>query len=472
MTTAVVVGSGPNGLAAALTLADAGVDVTVLEAAPTIGGGTRSVEATLPGLLHDECSGFHPLALDNRFSRAFDLGAHGLEWAWAPVEYAHPIDGGSGGAVVRSVGTTADSLGADARAYRRVFGPLAQRFGAISEEFLQPMLHVPRHPVALGLFGATAALPASWVARRFRTEEGRALWAGVAAHAFRPLGSLMSSAIGGALGTAAHHAGWPVAVGGSQSIADSMAAALSKRGGRVEVGRHVRDVAEIAEYDVRLLDLSPGAAADLLQGHQRRLVSRAYRRFKPGPGAYQVALAVEGGIPWTYEPARSAGTIHVGGSFADIAQAEREVWAGRMPERPFVLLGQQYLADPSRSQGDLHPVDAYAHVPYGYEGDATEAILGQIERFAPGFRDRVVAMTRRTPADIGADNPNMLGGDIVAGANTVRQLVLRPRLTLDPYDAGMPGTYLCSAATPPGAGAHGMAGHLAASSALRDLARG
>lgn len=469
MTSAVVVGSGPNGLAAALTLAAEGVEVTVLERAATIGGGTRSGEATLPGLLHDECSSAHPLALDTPFSRRFDLAGAGLRFASAPLEHAHPLDGGRGAAALRSAAATAASLGADAGSWRRLFGALDARFPRIAEDFLQPMLHVPAHPILLGRFGAYAALPASVLARRFETEEGRALWAGLAAHAFRPLNAPFSSAIGVALGTAAHTYGWPVAAGGSRSITDAVAKLLLAHGGRIETGVEVTSADQLAGFDVALLDTSPRAAADILGDRLPRRVARAYRRFRHGSAAFQVALAVQDGIPWSYEPARRAGTLHLGGTFADVARAEAETAAGRMPERPFVLLSQQYLADPTRSQGSVHPIDAYAHVPHGYGGDATDAILGQIERFAPGTRDRIVAMSVRSTTEIAGLNPNYVGGDITTGANTARQLVMRPRLALDPYATGVPGTYLCSAATPPGAGAHGMCGHNAALAALRRL---
>lgn len=469
MTTAVVVGSGPNGLAAALTLASEGVEVTVLEAADTPGGGTRSVEATVPGVLHDECSGAHPLALDTAFSRRFDLARAGLEWAWPDVEYAHPLDGGNGASVVRSVEETAAGLGRDAASYRRMFGPLTERFDTIGTEFLQPMLHVPRHPLALGRFGAYAAMPATVVARRFRTEEARALWGGVAAHAFRPLDTPFSSAIGAALGTAAHRYGWPVAVGGSGSISRAMLALLVQHGGRVETGVRVTSADDLGTPDLVLLDTSPSAAAGILGDRLPRRVARAYRRYRHGTAAFQVAYAVEGGVPWQHEPSRRAGTVHVSGSLAETAAAERDTWRGVMPERPFVLLMQQYLADPSRSASDLHPVDAYAHVPAGFEGDATEAITAQIERFAPGFRDRIVRYTARPTRRIALDNANYVGGDITTGANTARQLVFRPRAALDPYATGVDGVYLCSAATPPGAGAHGMCGYLAARSALARL---
>ncbi|MFC7488200.1 phytoene desaturase family protein [Knoellia sp. CPCC 206453] len=472
MTRAIVVGSGPNGLAAALTLAVAGVEVTVLEAAATPGGGTRSIEATLPGVLHDECSGFHPLAVDTAFSRSVDLESAGLRWAWSDVQYAHPLEGGRGSSVLRSVDETAGGLGQDAGRYRRVFGPLDGRFDKIATEFLQPMLHVPRHPLALAGFGSLAALPATVLARSFRTEEAQALWAGVAAHAFRPLGSPFSSAIGVALGTAAHRYGWPVAVGGSRAITDAMITLLTQHGGQVITGEKVTSLeAAKQEHDAQLalLDTSPRAAVGIIGHRLPARVRRAYERYTYGTGAFQVAFAVQGAIPWTYEPARRAGTVHLGGTLAEIASAERDTWRGRMPERPFVLMGQQSLADPGRARGDVHPIDAYAHVPAGFEGDATQAIIDQIERYAPGFRDRVVGTAVRSSTQISQQNANYVGGDICTGANTPRQLVFRPRAALNPYATGVPGVYLCSAATPPGAGAHGMCGYLAARSALKSL---
>lgn len=469
MPSAIIVGSGPNGLAAALTLAADGVDVTVLEASDSIGGGTRSGEMTSPGLLHDQCSGFHPLAVDTGFSRQFDLEAHGLRWALPEVQYSHPLDGGRGAAVWKSVDRTATHLGTDGQSYRRMFGSLTARFPQITEDFLQPLLHVPNHPLALARFGAYAAMPASLLACRWHTDEARALFGGVAAHAFRPLGSVMSSAIGVALGTAAHRFGWPVAVGGSATIAATMAAMVTARGGRIETGTTVRHHRELAGADIVMLDTSPSAAAAILSDVLPARVGRAYRRFRHGPAAFQVAFAVEGGIPWSHEPSRSAGTVHVGGSFAEIAAAERQVVRGEMPDRPFILVGQQSIADPGRAKNGLHPVDAYAHVPAGWTGDATQTIIDQIERFAPGFRDRVHQIHTRSTRELAEHNPNYVGGDIVTGANDPRQLIFRPRVALDPYSTGVPGVYICSAAAPPGAGAHGMAGWNAARSALAYL---
>ena len=472
MTRAVVVGSGPNGLAAALTLADRGVEVTVLEAADTVGGGTRSGELTLPGLVHDECSGFHPLAVDNAFTRHFDLARHGLRWRWPEVQYAHPLDGGRGAAAWRSVEHTAAALGPDERAWLRLVGTTAASVGEVAEDFLRPVLHVPAHPLRLASFGLRALPPASLLARVLRTEEARGLLAGSVAHALRPFSSPLSSAIGLALGASAHRWGWPVAEGGSASISRATTALLAELGGRVETGVEVTSLDELGHPDLVLLDVAPGAAARIVGDRLPARVRRAYERYRHGPGAFKVDLAVEGGVPWSLPAARSAGTVHVGGTLAEIDHAEREVHRGRMPERPFVLVGQQHLADPSRSRGDVHPVYAYAHVPAGWDGDpavALRALESQLERFAPGLRERVLARHVTTPADWERINPNYVGGDIVTGANTPTQLLLRPRPALDPYATGVDGVYLCSAATPPGAGAHGLCGWNAARSALRSL---
>jgi phytoene dehydrogenase-like protein len=468
MTRAVVVGSGPNGLAAALTLAAEGVDVTVLEAADQLGGGTRSSELTLPGLVHDECSAAHPLAVDTPFSRRFELGAHGLTWRWPDIQYSHPLDGGAGAAAWRSVDATAAALGdRDGKRWRSLFGPLTERFDDITADFLRPMLHVPERPLALARFGAYSGMPAALLARRWSSPAARALFAGVAAHAFRPFTSPMSSAIGVTLGTAAHRYGWPVAEGGSAAISSAMISQLEHHGARFETGARVESLDELDTPDIVMLDVAPAAAVRIAGDRMPRRIARALSRYRHGPGTFKLDLAVQGGVPWTHEESRRAGTVHVGGSYGEIAAAERTVSRGSMPDRPFVLVCQQYLADPSRSNGDVHPVYAYAHVPAGYRGDAGAAIEAQIERFAPGFRDRVLARHVRSSSAMEAHNPNYVGGDVVTGANDPRQMIFRPRVALDPYTTGIPGVFLCSAATPPGAGAHGMCGYNAARSALR-----
>ena len=469
MSEAIVVGSGPNGLACAVELARNGVGVTVLEAEDRIGGGTRTSELTVPGLLHDDCSATHPMAVGSPFLRSLDLERHGLEWLWPEVDLAHPLDDGSVGVMVRSIEQTADGLGEDGKAWRRVFGSASAHFGELLEDIMKPVLHVPRHPARLVRFGLAAAAPATLLAHSWRTPQARALFGGVAAHAFSPMNRPMSSSVGCALINACHAFGWPVAKGGSQSISDALASVLRAHGGTIETGRRISDLAELSGADAVVFDLTPGAVAQIAGERLPARVARAYRRYRHGPGAFKLDLAVEGGVPWTNEACGRAGTVHVIGGFEEIVRAERAINRGSMPERPYVLVGQQYLADPQRSEGDLHPLWAYAHVPSGFAGDASEAILGQIERFAPGFRERIVATHVRGPAELAAYDANYVGGDIITGANTPLQLLFRPRVALDPYSAGTPGLYICSAATPPGAGAHGIGGYNAARSVLRDL---
>jgi phytoene dehydrogenase-like protein len=466
MTTAVVVGSGPNGLSAAVVLAKAGIAVTVLEAQDEIGGGTRSAELNVPGVLHDICSATHPTAVASPFLRSLDLGRHGLEWLWPEVDAVHPLDGGRAGVMFRALDRTVDGLGVDGEAWRRLYAPLAQHADDIIAELFGPIVHVPRHPVLMARFGLRALQPASWIARRWETEEARGLFAGLAAHAMHPLRRPTTGGLGLMFGLTSHAYGWPVAKGGSASIARALAAEIVEHGGTIETGH---EVTELPGADIVIFDTSPSAAlriaGDLIPGHVRRPI----RKWRTGPGAFKVDFAVEGGVPWTNEWAHRAGTVHLGGTFEELDAAEREVHAGRMPDRPFVLLCQQYLADPGRSAGDVHPVWSYAHVPSGYTGDATEAVIGQIERFAPGFRDRIVAQTVTTPAQLESHNANYVGGDIGGGANDAWQLVMRPRMSPNPYSLGHKGLYLCSASTPPGAGVHGMGGFHAATAAVADL---
>jgi phytoene dehydrogenase-like protein len=468
VTNAIVVGSGPNGLACAAELTRAGVDVTVLEAEATIGGGTRSEELTVPGVLHDVCSAVHPMAAGSPFLRSFELERHGLEWCWPEVDCAHPLDDGSAGVLMRSLEETADWLGDDGAAWKRVFAP-SRGFEALTEDLFRPLLHVPRHPLRLARFGIPAATPAAVLARAWKTPQARALFGGVAAHAISPLTRPMSSAVGMALTCACHAFGWPVARGGSKSITDALAAAVREGGGAIETSVRVESLADLPPVDAVVFDLAPRGVADIAGARLPARVERAYRRYRHGPGAFKVDFAVEGGIPWANEACRKAGTVHVAGSFEEVVAAERDINRGRMPARPFVLLAQQYLADQSRSAGNVHPVWSYAHVPSGWPGDATQAVIDQIERFAPGFRERIVATATRSTSQLEASNPNYIGGDIITGANTPLQTTIRPRLAVDPYSTGAAGIYICSAATPPGAGVHGMNGYNAAQSVLRDL---
>ena len=469
MLDAVVVGSGPNGLAAAVTLAEAGLAVTVLEARDEVGGGMRSAELTVPGVLHDVCSAVHPLGVVSPFLTAQPLADHGLTWRFPEVDVAHPLDGGRAGVVLRSLDATVEALGDDGPAWRRAFGPVVARAADTLDEALAPVLHVPSHPLALAAFGVRALAPAALTARLFRTEEARAAFAGVAAHAMAPLDRPLSSAAGLMLIGAGHVGGWPVAAGGSQSIARALASLVTKLGGTIETGVAVRSAADLPPARVTLFDTLPSTIVAVAGDRLPSRVRRAYTRWKPGAAAFKLDLAVEGGVPWAADACRRAGTVHVGGTFEEVAAAELTVHRGRMPERPFVLVAQQYLCDPERSAGDVHPVWAYAHVPRGFVGDASEAILDQVERFAPGLRERVVGRHTMGPADYEAYNPNYAGGDIATGSTDAWRMLARPRLAVDPYATGVPGLYLCSAATPPGPGVHGMCGHQAARRALAYL---
>ncbi len=470
MSTAIVVGSGPNGLAAAARLARAGLDVTVLEANLTIGGGVRSSEMIVPGLIHDHCSAFHPMPTRSPIFVELGLAVNGpIAWLQPEIDCAHPLDDGSVGLLHKSMDRMVGVMGDDGPRWRRVFGRSSTKFDALFADASQPVLRIPRHPLTLTRFGVGAVLPATVVARAFHSAEARALWSGVAAHAFTRLDRPMSSAVGMMLVASAHASGWVVAQGGSGAIAAALADDIARHGGRIETGVRVASVDDLPPSDVLMLDVSPSIAADILGDRLPARIARSYRRFHHGPGAFKVDFAIEGGVPWTAPAATRAGTVHLGGSADEVVANELATHRGTMPERPFVLVGQQYLADPSRSVGNVHPLWTYAHVPNGYSGDATDAIVGQIERFAPGFRERIVGTAVRSTTEMSAYNPNYIGGDIIGGASSLKQLLFRPRVTTDPYATGIPGTYLCSASTPPGAGAHGMCGANAAARALTRL---
>ena len=361
MSTAVVVGSGPNGLAAAITLAAEGVDVTVLEAADAIGGGVRSGEGIVDGLVHDHCAAIHPMAVGSAFLNGLSLERHGLRWRWPEIDCAHPLDGGDAGLLYRSVDDTAAGLGADGSRWRKAFGGPSAGFDTLSQDIMGPLLRVPKHPIALARFGAPTVLPASVFARLFRTRGARALFGGVAAHTFRPLHYPLTSAIGLGIITAGHRHGWPVAEGGSQAITDALAAVLAELAVKVQTGVRVESAAQLPSADVTMFDLAPTAVADILGDRLPRRVARGFRGFRYGPGAFKVDFAVEGPIPWANPQVGLAGTVHLGGDFDEVAATERDIHAGRMPQRPFVLVGQQYLADPGRSAGNINPIYSYAH---------------------------------------------------------------------------------------------------------------
>ena len=465
---AVVVGSGPNGLAAAVTLAAAGLRVHVIEGAPAIGGGCRTEELTRPGFWHDVCSAAHPLALASPFFRRFDLAARGVSFVRPEVEFAHPLDDGRAAIVTRSVTATAARLGADGPAYQRVIGPLASHLDELCAVLLAPLRRVPAHPLVLAAYGRRAVLPASVVARRWRTQQARGLFAGAAAHAMLPLTAVPTAGTGLMLTALAHGVGWPLVAGGSARITDAMAAAVIAAGGTIETGRWVRSLAELPPARAVLLDVSPRAleslAGDALPGRYRA----ALGRFRYGPGVCKADFALSGPVPWTNEDCRRAGTLHLGGTFEEIAAAEAEVAAGRHPRHPYVLVVQPGVTDSSRAPDGQQTLWAYCHVPSGSDVDMTGRIEAQIERFAPGFRDLVLARATRTAAGEQAYNPNYVGGDIAVGKQSLRQIVLRPVARWNPYRTPIRGVYLCSSATPPLPGVHGRCGELAALTALRE----
>jgi phytoene dehydrogenase-like protein len=464
---AVVVGTGPNGLAAAVTLARAGLQVEVHEGAATAGGGCRTEELTLPGFSHDVCSTVHPLLAASPFFR--ERLPDGVQLLTPEIAFAHPLDDGTAAFVSGSVSETADSLLADGRAYSRLLGPLVERWESIVPSVLAPMLTVPRHPLAMVRFGLPGLAPASVLASGFRTERGRALLAGLAAHSMRPLRLPGTGAFALLLGMLAHAVGWPVVEGGSQAITDGLLAELSGLGGTVKTGTFVEDLRNLPPVRTTLLNLTP---RQLLRMAGPSLPSR-YRnglsRFRYGPGICKVDWALSGPVPWSAPECRSTATIHLGGSFEEIAHGESEVAAGRHPERPFCIAVQPTVLDPGRAPTGSHTFYAYCHVPSGSRVDMADRIEAQVERFAPGFRELILDRAVVTAVEVEAHNPNYIGGDINAGAATLRQTLFRPVLSASPYSTPLPGVYLCSASTPPGGGVHGMCGVGAATAALKDL---
>jgi phytoene dehydrogenase-like protein len=465
---AVVIGSGPNGLAAAITIARSGRAVLVREAAETIGGGTRSAELTLPGFVHDVCSAFHPLAAASPFFRTLPLAAHGLELVHAPAPLAHPLDDGTAVMLERSVDETAAGLVDDDGAYRRMFGRLAREWRRLEMSLLGPVLHAPRHPLALARFAVDAVRSAEGVsASLFRGERARALFAGCSGHAMLPANKTPTAAFGLVLLTLGHVAGWPVARGGSRRIAQALASYLRSLGGELETEAPVESLRELPRTRAVLCDVTPRQllriAGDRLPPSYRRTLAR----YRYGPGAFKVDYALDGPIPWRARDCARAACLHLGGTAKEIAASERAAWEGRASERPFVLLGQQSLFDPTRAPEGRETAWAYCHVPNGSTVDMTEAIEAQIERFAPGFRGRVLARHVMTPADLERRNANIVGGDINGGAQDLPQLLSRPAFRLVPYSTPVRGLFICSSSTPPGGGVHGMCGHLAARAALR-----
>lgn len=465
---AVVVGSGPNGLAAAITIARTGRSVIVLEAEPTHGGGLKTSEATLPGFRHDRYSAVHPFGVASPFFRGLPLGEHGLDWVHPDASFAHPLSDGTAVAAWRSADRTATSLGSDADRYRQLVQPLLDRWDEIAEEILRPLPHLPSHPLTLARFGVLALPPASLLVRAaFRSSRSRALLAGVAAHVNLPLHRVATAAPMWVLLLMAHRVGWPFPRGGAASLADALASYLRSLGGSIVLGERVRHLRELPPARAVLLDVTPRHLLSLAEGRLPPWYRRFLEGYRYGPGVFKLDLALDGPLPWRSANVSSAGTVHLGGALAEIEASEAAVGRGELPARPYVLLAQPTLFDPSRAPPGKHVVWAYCHVPAGNDADMTEPILAQIERYAPGARDRVLAMRGSGPGELARGNVNVVGGDPGAGAQTLWQTIARPVPTPDPYATPLPGVYLCSAATPPGPGVHGMCGYRAAASALR-----
>jgi phytoene dehydrogenase-like protein len=469
---AVVVGSGPNGLAAAIELAAAGRSVRVIERAESVGGGTRTAELTLPGFRHDICSAVHPLVAGSPYLARLGLEREGLELLYPEVEAAHPLDDGNAVAVWRSVAATAAALGGDGDAYSSLIEPLARAWPSLARLVLAP---VGRLPGDLGLaarFGRDGLCSIERLAKsKFASERARALLAGVGAHAMRPLGDLATGAFALVLLALAHAVGWPVARGGSQAIADALRSRLEALGGEVELGRDVRSLSELGDPRAILFDVSPRALASICAGALPWHYRTQLTSFRYGPGVFKVDYALSGPVPWLAPECRAAGTVHLGGTLAEIASAESAVARGAPAARPYVLVSQQSLLDPSRAPSGCQTLWAYCHVPNGSAADMTAAIEAQIERFAPGFSELVLARATRGPALMQADNPNYVGGDINCGEASLRQLLVRPALRRSPYTTPNPRLFICSAATPPGGGVHGMCGYHAARAALAGVLR-
>ncbi len=465
---AVVIGSGPNGLAAAVALAREGFSVRVVEGHERPGGGARTSELTLPGFRHDICSAIHPMGLASPFLRELGLERHGLEWVHPDYCVAHPLDGGRAAVLERSVEGTASRFDtSSARAYRRLFAPLVNRFDDLMEDLLAPP-RVPRHPFTMAAFGLRI-LPSSLATARawFTDETARALIAGNAAHSVLPLDAILSTnAVGLMLMLAGHAKGWPIAKGGSQSIVGALIAELEYHGGSVETCRLVLSFKDLPKANAYLFDTSPSALASIARERLPGNYAKRLRRFRHGPGIFKIDYALSGPVPWVAEECRRAGTVHVGGTLDEIARSEREASAGIHSERPFVLTAQQSLFDPTRAPEGKHTFWAYCHVPAGSTVDMTDRIEAQIERFAPGFRDLVLARRTMDCAEAERYNPNLIGGDIVGGSADWRQLLTRPMVSWKPHATPNPAIFLCSSSTPPGGGVHGMCGYWAAQGAM------
>ena len=471
---AIVVGAGPNGLAAAITLARAGRSVLVLEAKDTIGGGSRSMELTLPGFIHDVCSAIHPLGIGSPFFRSLPLEDYGLQWIHSPAPLAHPFDDGTAALLERSIEATSATLGRDAKAYQKLMAPFVPKWDIIAEAFLGPLRpQSMRHPFVASRFGLKAILPAQKLAQSvFKEEPARALFAGISAHALLSLERSPSAAFGLVLSIFGHAVGWPMPLGGSQKIVDALASYLRSLGGEIVTGDEVKSIDALPSAHAVLFDVTPRQllriAGERLPGSYKRKL----QRYRYGPGVFKIDFALDGPVPWKAVECARAGTVHLGGTLAEIAASESAVWKGEHPEKPYVLVAQQSLFDSTRAPEGKHTLWTYCHLPNGSTFDMTGRIESQIERFAPGFRDRILARHVANPIDLEHYNANFVGGDINGGVEDLWQLFTRPTMRLDPYSTPAKGIYICSSSTPPGGAVHGMCGYFAAQAALHDVLQG
>ncbi|WP_316813519.1 NAD(P)/FAD-dependent oxidoreductase [Pedobacter heparinus] len=465
---AIVVGSGPNGLAAAITLQRAGQAVLLIEAKETIGGGMRTRELTLPGFKHDVCSAIHPMAMASPFFADLPLAKYGLDFIQAPLPAAHPFDDGSAAFLSGSIAETAAALGEDEEAYLKLISPLVNNWEKIAGDIMAP-LHFPAHPFLLAQFGWNAVRPANAIAAKFATKAAKGLWGGMSAHAIQPFSNLTSAAIGLVLSAVGHKYGWPIPKGGSQSIANALLAYFLDLGGKVETGRMVRSVKELPTHQVVLFDVTPKQLLQIAGEELSACYKRQLGRYKQGMGVFKVDWALDGPVPFTASECSKAATVHLGNTYEEIALSEQQTAAGIQPEKPFVLFAQQSVFDNTRAPAGKHTAWAYCHVSNGSEQDMTAAIENQVERFAPGFKALILAKHTMNARQMEAYNPNYIGGDINGGIVDFSQLYTRPVLRASPYRTSAKRIYICSSSTPPGPGVHGMCGFHAAKTVLKDL---
>ncbi len=465
---AIIVGSGPNGLAAAITLQKAGLSVLVVEGKDSIGGGMRTLELTLPGFKHDVCSAIHPMAVGSPFFANIPLHEHGLEFIPAPLAAAHPLDNGETAILSKSIKETATSLGIDHDAYLSLIEPLVESWPKIAADVMSP-LHFPKHPLLMAQFGLNAMKSASWVANRFVTEKAKGLWAGMAAHSIQPLTNYSTAAIGMVLSAVGHVHGWPIPKGGSQSIANALASYFVSLGGKIETNFMVQSLNQLPSSSAVLFNVTPKQLLQIAGDRFSPLYKWQLERYRYGMGVFKIDWALSGPIPFTSPECKMAGTVHLGNTFSEIAAGEQLSSSGGHPEKPFVLLAQQSLFDSSRAPEGKQTAWAYCHVPNGSTVDMTKAIENQVERFAPGFKDLIIARNVMNSMQMEAYNPNYIGGDINGGIIDIGQLFTRPALRSSPYRTSAKGIYICSSSTPPGGGVHGMCGFHAAATALNDV---